>query len=107
MRYRDKNLRWSDWSDTLQFAVTPVGLAENDLTNSLEVYPNPNTGNFTLSLPQNTTHVAIYNATGQLVEKMEGNIQSLMNVALYENGIYFVIVNTDNTTYKRKVIVCE
>ncbi len=105
MRYRDKNLRWSDWSDTLQFAVTPVGLAENNLTNSLEVYPNPNTGNFTISLPQNATDVTIYNATGQLVEKFEGNLQMLMNVTLYKNGIYFVIVNTDNTTYKKKVIV--
>ncbi|HPB26057.1 MAG TPA: T9SS type A sorting domain-containing protein [Bacteroidales bacterium] len=106
MRYRDKNLRWSEWSDTLQFAVTPVGLAENEMTNSLEVYPNPNTGDFTISLPQNTTCIAIYNATGQLIEKSECNIQSLMNVTLHEIGVYFVIVNSDNTTYKKKVVVC-
>lgn len=105
MRYRDKNLRWSDWSDTLQFTVTPVGIADNATTNFFEVYPNPNNGDFKILLPQNTTIVSIYNSTGMLVEKLQNNIQSLMNIALHENGVYFVVINTDKTTFTKKIIV--
>jgi len=106
MRYRDKNLRWSNWSDSLQFAVTPVGIADNETNNTFEVYPNPSNGTFTVSLPQNTTCVTVFNATGHMIEKTQSNIQSQMNIALHENGVYFVVVNTDMTTYTKKIIVC-
>ncbi len=107
MRYRDKNLRWSDWSDSLQFAVTPVGIADNETNSTFEIYPNPSNGNFTVLLPQNTRCVTIFNATGQLVQKTENNFQSQMNIAMQKNGVYFVIVNTDNKTFTKKIIVSK
>jgi hypothetical protein len=45
MRYRDQNVRWSDWSDTLQFLVTPLGIARQDDDHGIFVSPNPSGGN--------------------------------------------------------------
>ncbi len=105
MRYRDKNLRWSDWSDTLQFMVTPVGMADIATAVTFEVYPNPNNGNFTVMLPQNTTCISIFDATGQLIEKTESNIPLLLNISLNNNGMYYIVANTGSSTFTRKVIV--
>jgi len=107
MRYRDKNIRWSDWSDTLQFMVTPVGITDNYIEGSFEAYPNPNNGDFMVLLPQYTSSLSIFNSSGQLVWKTESSFQSVMNINLSEDGLYFAIANTNETTYTRKIIVCR
>jgi hypothetical protein len=57
MRYRDQNLRWSEWSDTLQFTVTATGLPENPVAARTQVFPNPSSKGFTISTQMETVFV--------------------------------------------------
>jgi len=58
-------------------------------------------------LPQYTSSLSIFNSSGQLVWKTESSFQSVMNINLSEDGLYFAIANTNETTYTRKIIVCR
>jgi acid phosphatase type 7 len=76
MRYRDQNVRWSDWSDTLQFTVTVTGMEESADQTCAAAYPNPSDGNVTLSF--NATEgqhlVVVTDITGKQIRLLHNGI---------------------------------
>jgi len=69
--------------------------ALNEITNSSFLYPNPNSGKFTLSLTSisESTCIEVYDALGQFILR-EKPTELIINIDLLNelNGIYFVIV---------------
>ncbi|MDX2173674.1 MAG: T9SS type A sorting domain-containing protein [Bacteroidota bacterium] len=71
----------------------------NNKTNSdnkVEIYPNPNTGKFTIELNK-PSQVSIYNILGQLIFNEKINeLKKLISLSSVLNGTYFVRIETDN-----------
>lgn len=65
-----------------------VGLTENEMKNSVEIYPNPSKGIYTIKLPKNQSSVQfkVVNNVGQEILSGEGVIVDLTN---QEAGIYY------------------
>ena len=91
--YSDNNFPLYDPSSSIcNYVPTSIGIQESNIAkNALTFYPNPNNGNFNLTLKQ-ASHLKIYNALGSLVYEKEfkdaGNFQ--INISHFAPGIYQV-----------------
>lgn len=78
---------------------------ESQLDDNITLYPNPFASDLHIKVKDNTTieRVTIYNLTGQLVKRVDGNTTTI-NLSHLNRGVYFVIVHTNNGIIKRKVV---
>jgi PKD repeat protein len=98
-------------SNTITVIDTGVEASEN--TNALQVYPNPNDGNFTLSFNVGISAdytVEIINSLGQLVFREElknfkGEYKKALSVVQYGKGVYTLSLTNDKNEQIRKVLV--
>ena len=85
----------------------PVGVSEvvaKDI-NDVLVYPNPATNQFTIENSQlriNSIH--IYNVLGELVLERIANSEKVIDVSSWNDGVYFVEVETEKGVVRRKVV---
>ena len=89
-----------------------VGVSELSLVERIEVYPNPNTGRFMISINSNNSEdivVELVNIQGQHVYRKEINnvTNSVENIDIsqFAKGIYYLRVNNGTDVAIRKVIV--
>jgi len=80
-----------------------LSVASNELTNSIEIYPNPTQGIFTLN-HSGIEKVEVYNYIGQKV--LENN-QKTINISHLTNGIYVLKVYINNGKVGMKRFVKE
>jgi|AntAceMinimDraft_17_1070374.scaffolds.fasta_scaffold00939_4 hypothetical protein len=75
---------------------------------SFYLYPNPTNGKITISNSNIITSIEIYNAIGEIIYKsaIYPNIsgQFLMDISGNSNGMYFIVINSDNNFYYQKLI---
>ena len=88
--------------------VGRTGSINETKNNSIEIYPNPSKGNFTVDLKNNKQGVlTLYNLQGQKI--YEVNIQTTqinINLTTVLNGIYFYqFLNSDSQIYTGKIII--
>ncbi|MBL4653931.1 MAG: T9SS type A sorting domain-containing protein [Flavobacteriales bacterium] len=86
--------------------VTPVPLAiEEVAANTVKLYPNPNSGTFTIEGAENSV-ITIQNMLGQTVYNGKMNV-SIMSFGLsnVNKGIYFVTISNDKFETTEKVII--
>jgi hypothetical protein len=85
----------SDPSATITFTTEGVGIADYELATSL--YPNPNTGLFTITNARyNMDNVKVYDAYGKLLKNVEVNGNTtVIDATSLANGVYFVRINTE------------
>jgi len=116
MRYRDHNLKWSDWSDAKPFqmatAVDAGKAAEIPDRYALgQNYPNPfNSATIIAYQMPGSGHVSIkvYNALGQKVatlvdeEKPAGRYQVEFNTINLSSGLYFYEMRSGGFTDSKK-----
>lgn len=77
-------------------------VGENGL-NGMKVYPNP--ANSTIFVEgENIKTVEIYNSLGQMVANVEGSAKTSVNVASFDNGVYFVKVVADDGAVKTQKV---
>ena len=89
-----------------------TGLNEMQEESAIRIYPNPNTGQFTLEMDlQEETNLSIklYHINGQLIHSEEidnatGNYTQQMDLSRYAKGIYYVQIMTEQGVVARKVI---
>jgi hypothetical protein len=94
-------------SETCKNLVT--GSTFENKINGFKIYPNPNTGNFTIEIenPEEDVLIEVYNTVGEMVERVErvGKISNLkLNVAA---GIYLVKVRNGEVEYNQKVSIVK
>ncbi len=82
------------------FAVSPaVGISENDMAQSFQVYPNPSTGFVNINSNENLNKIEVLNLHGQLVYSKDASGQNTkLDLTDMEKGIYFI--RTGNTTQR-------
>ena len=85
---------------TLELADTD----ENTLSD-VNIYPNPNKGQFTLNLPEEDCTLTISNSMGQVVYN-QGQTHGLstLNLESLAQGVYFVTVKTNHAVSTLKFV---
>jgi len=88
--------------------IAGVGINEyNGAFNIVELYPNPNNGEFTLNTTLSNATISIYGLDGKLISsdiKVTQHIQTI-NLENVENGIYFVTVKNKTNQKTIKLII--
>jgi hypothetical protein len=82
---------------------------------SLNIYPNPNTGIFTIeffSQEIKDAEIAIYNVTGEVVHteklsKLSGKYSGQADISSEADGLYFLMIKSGETRYFRKLIMAK
>jgi len=85
---------------------TPLNVSEN-AKDYFSVYPNPSAGNTFIQLKRaglNAT-VNIYDSLGKVVFSQKEVQSDRLQVADLNSGIYFVVVDVDNTSVSSKLVV--
>ena len=76
--------------------------------NVIEIYPNPSTGQFTLSLKNvlNKSNLQIINSDGRIVYQRELGMEKQLEIQLKEpTGIYMLTINDGNSIFSKKIIL--
>jgi len=93
--------------------VLPVSVAVEKANRTLEIYPNPNTGEFNIKVETLTSEVfniEIYNSLGSLIWKQEnvtvnGSFTKHVVLTGSPSGMYMIkLRNNDNTIVKKLII---
>lgn len=89
------------WPQTLTLDLTST--TENK-TNNLNIYPNPNHGQFNLNLPEEDCDIVIYNSLGQKVFNRQAKGLTNLNLESLNNGVYFVTVKSEKAVGTLKFV---
>ncbi|GEM_PF-3779571 len=96
----------ADEDQTVDVTMTATAI-DNPLAKKLEVYPNPTSGNLTLTGKDlQNAQVTILNSIGKPVERMQlsGNTNYL-DLNDLNSGIYFIKIEKDNNSVVRKILI--
>lgn len=118
VRYRDHNLKWSEWSNSIAFTANGISgvraIKEETSNNCLhQNYPNPFqlSTKITYELPEKSeVQIRIYDLNYCLVDKIEVGIKPkglfsvLYNAVNLNSGIYFYQMITPKFTTIKKMI---
>ena len=89
------------WPQTFQIDITAT---EEYTTNNLNIYPNPNHGQFSINLPEENCEVVIFNSLGQKVFSQQAKGMTKINLENLNSGIYFVTVKSASSVGTLKFI---
>lgn len=85
-----------------------VGIETQNLNNEINIFPNPNHGEFTVQVPENNVYdLLVYNTAGENVftERHIGLSQKTFDLPSLPSGIYLVHLVIGNATISRKICV--
>lgn len=88
---------------------SPTGIAENNYTSSIKLFPNPNNGTFYILCPDNfkNANITITDISGKII--MNKNLQlenhlNPINISDFEKGIYFVSIQSESFSEIFKIL---
>ena len=94
--------------DTVNVTVLPVGIEENSWSKKINIYPNPNTGNFSINFSQTGNYlIEITNSIGVCVFKDKANTNNYAVNATFSSGIYILKIydSENNKTALKKLVI--
>ena len=88
--------------------VDPCTGVDELAAGQMSIYPNPTTGEFELRLNQNgDVNIKVFNMLGVTVYEenvsVSGEFQQTINLNGFENGIYFIAIQTEDETSVKKL----
>ena len=92
------------------YTITGVGIPERRQDQFVKIYPNPNTGTFTLSLSEypSSLQFRIFNILGEEIsfstERTNDNWQIEMPEST-PHGVYYLVLKTDQEVWTERIIV--
>ena len=89
------------WPQTITMSLEATD--ENTMYN-VSIYPNPNKGQFTISLPEEDCEIVVYNSVGQEVHHGHAQGRTDLNLESLTNGIYFVTVKSESAVRTMKFV---
>jgi len=100
-------------SDSIFVDVDYVVNIITDISDMINIYPNPNSGKFVISIEgdeQEQIAVNLYNHTGQkiyhtLINRSGNSINIPMDISRLSQGIYILEICTEKGTYREKIII--
>jgi hypothetical protein len=95
------------WSQTLVMTTPYVttGIAQDQTLDAVALYPNPTSGELTISSDSNLKAINVYNVTGQLVNSYSAISNTNYLLKITTAGLYSVQIITDKGSAYKKVIV--
>ncbi len=102
------DIQWNCYAGTARPAAAQPAMKNNtSLINEVKVYPNPNNGQFQVSLPEGNDKgtVEVYSVAGKVVFAKEVENNEMIDLGNAEKGLYLVTVKAGNTTASKKVII--
>lgn len=101
-------------TDTITIIVGGTGFEEISLEEAVRLFPNPNNGEFKLSinfLTEQNVEVSLYNTIGEQLEvRTLNNTSSTVidfNLSSKAGGFYFVNIKTDNGSITKRISVIK
>ncbi len=115
VRYRDHNLKWSDWSDSYKFSTVGIKNHAVESTHSFlnQNYPNPFQNNTTISynIPETSqVHFRIYDTKWRMIDflsegtKTKGTHQIDYDAENLGCGIYYYELVTERFSSTKKMV---
>lgn len=82
-----------------------LSVSENNLTESIKVYPNPSNGEFTIQIEPEMVgaNADVYNIMGQKIESFE--LSGLENSRMLNKGFYFIVVQNEGKKAIQKITI--
>jgi photosystem II stability/assembly factor-like uncharacterized protein len=85
-----------------------MGISENGINNSFEVYPNPVHSSFTLNgLPDDVDIIEVFDMLGKKIYTINGNEKQTtyqLNIVFAPCGIYYVKISTKEKNFIEKIM---
>ena len=93
------------WLDNIVFppAETITITLENEM-NGIVLFPNPNKGQFSISLPEEDCDIVIFSSTGQQVFSQQAKGMTTLNLESLNSGMYFITVKSANAVSTLKFV---
>lgn len=118
IRYRDHNVRWSDWSDSIVFTVLPTHISSIENTNSIIVSPNPFNKIVEIGFTVENYEKVIINVTDINGRKIKQLADNYLNIGLHNvywdgtdklnkevaSGMYFCNIKSNSLSKTVKII---
>ncbi len=89
------------WPQNISLDLTAT--AENTMVD-VNIYPNPNKGQFTLNLPEEDCDIVVFNSVGQQVYSQQAKGLTTLNLEGLNEGVYFVKVKSANAVNTLKFV---
>lgn len=108
VRYRDHNLKWSDWSNSIEFVIPDI--SDDTAISSYELmqnYPNPfnSSTKIIYQIPQNgIVSLKVFDVLGKEVavlvntEKKAGRYEATFDSSNLSSGVYFYTLQFSNSS---------
>lgn len=102
--YEDGERLWS-WGGNC--IVNTVSVAENEIQEMVDVYPNPTKGIVTIEIHK-ADKIVVYNSMGQIVNSLEVNRQAMkteIDLTQHPNSIYFIqVTDKDGRSTMNRIV---
>lgn len=93
------------WIDNVIFpAATVITEIGEETVSNVSLYPNPNNGSFTLSLPDEDCDIIVFNSLGQVMHHCHGRGLTTLNLSNLSKGMYYITVKSTTLSITEKFI---
>ena len=84
-----------------------TGVNQTAGPDGITVFPNPNNGDFTISLPETrNTHLKVMNVLGEIVyDRMLSDIHNTISLPNKPTGIYFIELENGSGIMRKKMLI--
>ncbi len=89
------------WPQTLILDLTATTESTMSCVN---IYPNPNHGQFSINLPEEECDIVVFNSLGQQVYSQQAKGMTTLNLEGSNDGVYFVTVKSASMVSTLKVV---
>ncbi len=89
--------------NSIQQALSSVGITENHTISNVRMYPNPTKGIIRVEGLSNKSQITVTNILGETMLKVTNT--NTIDLSNYTNGVYFITVNTGNNVVTEKIIL--
>ena len=101
--YFDYNFPIETNDETTTFAA--LGVNENELDQTVKVYPNPVVNEIQISAQSNIRSVQVYDIQGRLLQvQTGGEMNAVLDLSTHNQGVYFLKINTDQGIMTKKIV---
>ncbi|MCD4789591.1 MAG: T9SS type A sorting domain-containing protein, partial [Bacteroidales bacterium] len=99
-------------SDDMLLNIHTIGVIENAANFNISIFPNPNTGSFTVELSSENNelvNISIFNSLSKVIYeqkniRINGTLSETININV-EQGIYYMKITGNNILINKKVII--
>lgn len=108
VRYRDQNLKWSDWSDETTFIADMITtISDQEMNKPITVFPNPTSGYVEIMGDISNSVIGVYDRLGnKLFPESDSSLNTnrRIDLSMLSPGVYFISVTNENQSTYQKVI---